>query len=144
MAGCIWQHTMTTLGVIAYALGGADAAERAGAKTGGNNSRNRPSAAQLAEYQRQWDESKAPWRLKGPPTHSPEEEEAQKQRALGKLFKLMRVAGEVGGQPPPVSRRARARARAAKGATTDVLADPEVQGFLDGLDRIDQLDKGKK
>lgn len=89
MTAAAWQHKLTTLNVVAFAIGGEEAAGRT------------PSARATPADPGDWSEAKGRWNLATAPTISPEEDERRKLAALSKLMGVQSLQAKASGGKTP-------------------------------------------
>lgn len=136
MSQALWQHSMTVMGVVAYALGGQAAADRM----------PEAAASQGRDYSEEWAETGARWNIARrdadgnlvpvAPRHSPEEEERRKSMALRKLFGVQAAADEAYGAGRGRRRR---KGRAASPAAPDAKDGPVSPPGSDADAAIERL-----
>lgn len=101
LAQCAWQHKITQMGVVAYAIGGKEARERV-------PDSDRPRAQK--EQSIGWENAHGEWRLaeRAPdgsirmqkPKITPEEDERRKAKALSRLFGVQSAVASMSGKAP--------------------------------------------
>ncbi len=127
LAQCAWQHKITQMGVVAYALGGSEARERAPAHPS-----SRGDQPQGAQESIGWENAHGEWRLyeRAPdgslrpqkPKGTPEQAEANYNRAMSQLFGVQSATARMSGRAPSVPSYLKG-----KGAETAAVARMKAQ-----------------
>lgn len=104
LAQCAWQHKITQMGVVAYAVGGKEARERVPDSDDSNRNRARN------EQSIGWENAHGEWRLyerdgdgnlrPQRPKITPEEDQRRKEKALSRLFGVQSAVASMSGKSP--------------------------------------------
>jgi len=134
MAGCLWQHNLTKMNVVAYAIGGPDARQRVPDRRG-EDAPVRQDGPSIG-----WDRAHGEWRLyrrgadgtlqRQRPRLTPEQQEAQYNKALAQLFGVQKQqAMEKGARVPSPSYLTRPPKPEAsrRGGAADAVAKMKAQ-----------------
>lgn len=87
MSASCWQHEITRMNVVAYAVGGDSAADRMPRAQG--------DQGPVSEDSIGWANAHGEWRLKNPPKITPEEDQRRKERAISQLLGLSKLNAQA-------------------------------------------------
>jgi hypothetical protein len=131
MSRCVWRHKLTTLSVVAFAIGGKDAQDRVPNRKDSPQGETSGDTGDWSNFQGRWNLGRkdADGNVVAiAPKISPEEDERRKMKALAQLMGVQSLSAKSSGNR-------------LKGTSQDVVAvlDPAAK-FQDQLTRAKQRD----